>query len=122
MGSRPAYRAAPLIAPTSQYLDMAGSQADKARVLVDEDEYVKCFLELPKDFDPSCCLKPILNANPFKELENAENRGMLEAQIFATMVSERWFLYPQVTAYLSLLTLVVSNRLPPSTAEGLFPD
>ncbi len=94
---------------------MAGSPADKARVLVDEDEYVKCFLELPKDFDPSCCPKP-------KELENAESRGMLEAQIFATMVSERWFLYPQVTAYLSALTLVVSDRLPPSTAEGLFPD
>ncbi|KAI0760492.1 hypothetical protein C8Q74DRAFT_1221121 [Fomes fomentarius] len=56
-------------------------------LLIDEDEYVKCFLELPKHFDPSRCPKPIINANPFKGLENAQNCGMLEAQISATMTA-----------------------------------
>lgn len=59
----------------------------------DEDQFVKFFLELPRDVDLSRCPKPELVDNPFAELEGAQNTGMLEAQISARMVSLSSFIY-----------------------------
>lgn len=100
--------------PSQYRAKITEDMAHKA-VRTDELQFVKFFLELPRDVDLSRCPKPELVDDPFAELEGAQNTGMLEAQISARMVSLSSFIYHGEGL------IHIWHRPPRLMAKGLYP-